>query len=92
MTIDQYLCLHKMNASDFARIVPISETSLSRARKGEQNITRDVMLAIMKASDGLITADGILHPTRMNADQRRAQVEKKVNPAPTVDRPEGKAV
>ncbi len=63
MTLDQYLSLPDApTATVFgASCVPsISEASISRIRKGNQNISRDVMLAIIAASDGKVTADGLL--------------------------------
>jgi hypothetical protein len=62
MTLDQFLKLPgSPTAADFGARCdpPISEASISRIRKGEQNITRDTMLAIIAASDGLVTAEGL---------------------------------
>lgn len=42
-------------------MVGLSEASISRIRKGEQNITRDVMAAIIDASGGKVTADALVH-------------------------------
>jgi hypothetical protein len=63
MTLDQFL---KLPGAPTAAVFgarcepPISEASISRIRKGEQNITRDTMLAIIKASGGLISAAGLV--------------------------------
>jgi DNA-binding transcriptional regulator YdaS (Cro superfamily) len=62
MTLDQYLTDEKLTAADFgAKCDPaISEASISRIRRGTQNISSDVMLAIIRASDGKVTAEGLL--------------------------------
>lgn len=63
MTLDQFLNLPGApTASEFGAKCspPISGASISRIRRGEQNISRDVMLAIINASDGLVTADGLV--------------------------------
>lgn len=63
MTLDQFLNLPGApTASEFgAKCEPaISGASISRIRRGEQNITRDTMLAIIKASGGLISAAGLV--------------------------------
>jgi hypothetical protein len=62
MTLDQYLSAKGMTAAEFgARCSPpISEASISRIRRGGQNISRDVMLRIMNASNGQVTADALV--------------------------------
>lgn len=63
MTLDQYLKIPgSPTAAEFgARCKPpLSEASISRIRRGEQNISRAVMLAIIEASDGIVTADGLV--------------------------------
>lgn len=63
MTLDQYLALPGTpNAAEFGAkcVPPMSEASISRIRRGEQNITRNTMRAIIKASDGMVTAEGLL--------------------------------
>lgn len=62
MTLDQYLSDEKLTAAEFGeRCNPtISEASISRIRRGGQNISSDVMLAIIRASGGKITAEGLL--------------------------------
>src|SRR4051812_39539271 len=40
--------------------IDMSEASLSRIRRGKQNITRDVILRIIDATGGYVTADGLL--------------------------------
>lgn len=63
MTLDQYLSLQDApTAADFgARCNPaISEASICRIRKGGQNITVDTMRAIILASGGKVSAEGLL--------------------------------
>ena len=63
MTLDQFLNLPGApTASEFGGrcVPPISGASISRIRRGEQNITRETMRAIIAASGGLITADGLV--------------------------------
>jgi hypothetical protein len=63
MTLDQFLNLPgSPTASEFGERCdpPISGASISRIRRGEQNITRDTMLSIIRASDGLISAAGLV--------------------------------
>lgn len=61
MTLDQFLKLPgSPTAAEFGAKVGISEATISRIRKGLQNITSDVMLAIIAESGGLVTADGLL--------------------------------
>jgi hypothetical protein len=63
MTLDQYLKLPTSpTAADFGARCdpPISEASISRIRKGGQNITLDTVRAIIIASGGKVTAEGLL--------------------------------
>lgn len=62
MTLDQYLSGEDITAADFGAKCdpPISEASISRIRRGEQNISRDVMLRIIAASGGKVTADSLV--------------------------------
>jgi DNA-binding transcriptional regulator YdaS (Cro superfamily) len=61
MTLDQFLSAPDAPTSaDFAADAGISEASISRIRKGMQNISRDVMIAIVRASKGRVTADSLL--------------------------------
>ncbi len=61
MTLDQYLKSEgSPSVADFAKRVGISEVSLWRIRKGEQNITRDTIRSIIEASGGEITADSLV--------------------------------
>jgi hypothetical protein len=63
MTLDQYLNLPgALTASEFGAKCnpPLSGASISRIRRGEQNITRETMRSIIEASEGLVTADGLV--------------------------------
>lgn len=63
MTLDQYLNLPgSPNADEFGRRCepPLSGASISRIRRGGQNITRETIRAIIEASDGIVTADGLV--------------------------------
>lgn len=63
MTLDQYLSSPGApTAAEFgARCDPvISEASISRIRKRRQNLSRDTMLAIIAASGGKVTAEGLV--------------------------------
>lgn len=66
MTLDQYLTAENITAADFgARCAPpISEASISRIRRGGQNIASDTMLSIIAASAGKVTAEGLLQKRR----------------------------
>lgn len=61
MTLDEYLTSSGMTAAEFGPLVPLSEASVSRIRKGEQNISRDLMRRIIDASGGVITAAALVH-------------------------------
>ena len=68
MTLDEYLKSEGVTAAEFGARLDMSEASVSRIRRGEQNITRDVMLRIITASEGKITADGLLRKPLDNSD------------------------
>jgi len=64
MTLDEYLSAPGApTAADFGAACdpPLSEASISRIRKGRQNITRDTMLSIIAASGGQVTLAGLVH-------------------------------
>jgi hypothetical protein len=63
MTLDQYLSLDgSPTNTDFGSRCdpPLSGVSIWRIRKGQQNITVDTMRAIILASGGKVTAEGLL--------------------------------
>lgn len=63
MTLDQYLSLDgSPTATEFGArcLPPLSGASISRIRRGEQNVTRNVMQSIIVASKGMVTPDGLV--------------------------------
>lgn len=65
MTLDQFLNLPgSPSAAEFGQKCepPLSAVSIWRIRKGEQNITRDTMRSIIKASGIIVTAEGLTKP------------------------------
>lgn len=63
MTLDQFLSLPgSLTAAEFGERCnpPLSGPSISRIRRGEQNITRDTIRSIINASGGLVTAEGLV--------------------------------
>lgn len=63
MTLDEYLSLpDSLTAAQLGAKCepPISEATVSRIRRGLQNVTADVMLSIIVASGGVVTAEGLL--------------------------------
>lgn len=60
MTLDEYLNATETTNADFGQKLGVSEVSVWRIRHGKQNITRDLMLAIIEASNGKVSADGLL--------------------------------
>lgn len=63
MTLDQFLNLPgSPSAAEFGAKCepPLSSVSVWRIRKGEQNITRKTMQSIIAASDGMVTAEGLV--------------------------------
>jgi plasmid maintenance system antidote protein VapI len=60
MTLDEFLTAEPITAAEFAERVGLTEASISRIRRGGQNITRDVMLRIIDKSNGKVTPDGLV--------------------------------
>lgn len=63
MTLDQYLSLPgSPTAAEFGALCkpPITEASISRIRRRLQNLSRDKMRAIIEASGGKVTAEGLI--------------------------------
>ena len=70
MTLDQYLASEGApTAAEFGAKCdpPISEASISRIRRGVQNLSRDTMLSIIAASGNMVTAEGLLSAGRAAA-------------------------
>lgn len=62
MTLDEYLTRENITAADFGERAGLTEASVSRIRRGQQNMTRDVIRRIIAASGGAVTADGLIGP------------------------------
>ena len=73
MTLNDYLEAKSISGADFAALVGVSEASLSRIRKGEQNITRELMQRIITASGGKIKADTLVFPPEAATFRATAQ-------------------
>lgn len=69
MTLDDYLRTDGVSAKALAAELHISEASLSRIRRGEQNITRETIRQIVEATAGAVTADDLVfHVSPVTAD------------------------
>lgn len=63
MTLDEYLTgADALSPATLAEAIGISESTLSRIRNFKQNTTREVMLRIIAATGGLVTAEGLVNP------------------------------
>lgn len=65
MTLDDYLNAGEMTGADLARETGLSAASITRIRRGEQNISIDVAMQIVTATKGRVTAEDLLrarHP------------------------------
>lgn len=63
MDLDTYLRDEGISGAEFAARLGLSEASLSRIRRGDQNITRETIRAIVEASEGRVTAEALVfHP------------------------------
>lgn len=60
MTLDGYLEHTGLTAKDFAERIGLTEASVSRIRKGRQNLSRDVMRRIIAATGGLVSAEALV--------------------------------
>ena len=60
MDLDSYLREDRISGADFAAQLGMSEASLSRIRRGDQNITRETIRAIVAASGGKVTAEALV--------------------------------
>lgn len=77
MTLDDFLQSTGTSAVDFAARIGVSTGSLSRIRRGEQNITRDTIRAIVRESGGAVTAEeivGVEHVTGVTIGEARDHV------------------
>lgn len=60
MSLDEFLRRDATSAKALAAALGISEASLSRIRRGEQNITRETIRAIVEAIGGAVTAEELV--------------------------------
>lgn len=60
MSLDEFLRSDATSAKALAAALGISEASLSRIRRGEQNITRETIRAIVEATGGAVTAEELV--------------------------------
>lgn len=61
MTLDTYLTQTGRTGTEFATAAGLTEASVSRIRKGQQNLSRDVMRRIIAASEQQVTAEGLVN-------------------------------
>ena len=63
MTLDQFMAAREMTGVVLAAQLEISEASLTRIRRGEQNISRDLIRRIVEATGGAVSSDDLVfHP------------------------------
>jgi len=67
MTLDQYLTTAAITAADFGELVGLSGASMSRIRKGEQNITLDLAGLIEDKSGGKVRVADLLQTRKLAA-------------------------
>jgi len=67
MTLDQYLTTAAITAADFGELVGLSGASMSRIRKGEQNITLDLAGLIEDKSGGKVRVADLLLTRKLAA-------------------------
>lgn len=60
MDLDCYLRENGISGSEFAAMIGVSEASLSRIRRGDQNITRETIRQIVAATSGAVTAEALV--------------------------------
>ncbi len=62
MDLDTYLRETGTDAAAFAERVGLTTASISRIRRGQQNISRETIRAIVAATDGAVTAEALVFP------------------------------
>ena len=60
MDLDTYLRESGTDAAAFAERVGLTPASISRIRRGEQNITRETIRQIVEATGGAVTAEALV--------------------------------
>lgn len=72
MTLDQYLETTGMTAADFGEKINVSGASVSRIRKGEQNIRLDLAREIVNATGGAVSIFDLLQMRKPSPSERQA--------------------
>ena len=67
MTLDQYLSTTDITAADFGAMIGLSGASVSRIRKGEQNIKLDLAGLIEEKSGGKVRVADLLQARKLAA-------------------------
>jgi len=67
MTLNKYLATASITAADFGILVGLSGASMSRIRKGEQNITLDLAGLIEDKSGGKVRVADLLQTRKLAA-------------------------
>lgn len=62
MDLDTYLRSTGTSGVEFAATVGVTEASLSRIRRGKQNITRDLIRRIVEKTGGQVTIEDLIFP------------------------------
>jgi DNA-binding transcriptional regulator YdaS (Cro superfamily) len=62
MTLDEYLRSHPVTAASFAAKIGKSAASVTRIRKGDQNITLALAQKIVSATGGKVTLEDLAVP------------------------------
>jgi len=72
MDLDSYLRDSGTTGIDFAGLIGVTEASLSRIRRGNQNITRDLIRRIVEVTGGKVTAAELVFPPDHDSDHGTA--------------------
>ena len=60
MNLDTYLRAEGIKGTEFSARIGVSEVSLSRIRRGDQNISRELIRRIVAATNGAVTAEDLV--------------------------------
>lgn len=73
-TLDQHLRARGITGAEFAALIGVSEASLTRIRRGEQNIPRDLIRRIVEATGGDVSAEALVFdPVHANGPSTEAE-------------------
>lgn len=67
MDLDSYLRANGISGTEFAVLLDITEASLSRIRRGNQNISRDLIRRIVELTGGSVTLESLVFVLEHNA-------------------------